>query len=76
MHRIKLILATVAALAVMMLVAASPALALHGWEWTNWERWQATDWWCSELWFHDYVGFWSLEQMICWHPEEELWVWP
>ena len=35
--RIKVILATVAAVA-LMLLAASPALASHGWEGTAWEQ--------------------------------------
>ena len=36
MRRIKLILATVAALVVMMVAAVSPALADHGWWFSDW----------------------------------------
>ena len=36
MSRIKLILATVAAMAVMMVAAVSPALADHGWWFSDW----------------------------------------
>ncbi len=71
MKRIKLILATVAALVVMML-AAVPALAQH-YEWTDWEQWGDTDWWCSSLWSWDEEDGWDWVDWICWHPEHGFW---
>ncbi len=75
MRRIKVLIATVAVLAVMVM-AAAPALAGHGYEWTDWWQWRNTDWWCTSLWYHDSHREWSLEMLVCWHPEEDLWVWP
>ncbi len=75
MKRIKLVLVTVVAIAVMA-ASASPALARHGWEWTEWWQWGNTNWWCSALWHHGSGGNWSFEQLVCWHPRHGFWNWP
>lgn len=76
MKRIKVILATVAAVA-LMLLAASPALASHGWEGTAWEQWEDSDWLCSALWFHDDQDEWHFEELVCFNTEtKDLWSWP
>jgi hypothetical protein len=76
-RRIKLILVTVAAIAVMMVAAASPALAEHGWEWTAWWQWGDTNWWCSAAWFHDSEDEWSFESLFCFNTETgDVWTWP
>jgi hypothetical protein len=73
--RIKVILATVAAVA-LMLLAASPALA-SGWEGTAWEQWEDSDWLCSALWFHDDQDEWHFEELVCFNTEtKDLWSWP
>ncbi len=77
MKRIKLILAMVAAIAVMMVAAASPALASHGWVWTPWWQWEDTDWWCTSLWFHDENDEWSFDRIFCVNTETgDNWWWP
>ncbi len=72
MKRIKLVLATVAAMAVMM-VAASPALAHHGWWFSDWWRWDDTRWWCYTGWEHEEDG-WDFEFIACWHPDHGWWI--
>ena len=72
MKRIKLILATVAAIAVMM-VAASPALADHGWWFSDWWELGDSGWWCFTAWEHEEEG-WTFEFIACWHPEHEWWI--
>jgi hypothetical protein len=75
--RVKLILGTVAVMAVMMLAAVSPAVASHGWEWTDWWQWGSSDWWCSSGWFHDENDDWSLKAMVCFNTDTgEWWTWP
>jgi hypothetical protein len=75
--RITLILATVATMAVMILAAAAPALADHGYEWTDWWQWRDTNWWCSTLWAHDDDDGWDQEYMFCYNVETgNSWTWP
>jgi hypothetical protein len=72
--RIKLILATVAAMAVMMVAAVSPALADHGWWFSDW--WELGDdsgWWCYTAWEHEEDG-WDFEYIACWHPDHGWWI--
>ena len=78
MKRLKLILATIAATAVMMVAAASPALAEHGWYWTEWWQWgEGSSWWCSSGWFHDENDEWNVEAVFCYNTDNgELWTWP
>ena len=67
MRRIKLMLATVAALA-MMTMAATPAAANHlpnVWEW--WEA--GDDWWCLIEWEQNHDESWEIEFFGCWHPD-------
>ncbi len=73
LSRILLVFGVGVIAAVMMVAAASPALAEHGWELTPWEQWGDTDWWCSSIWYHDDEGNWSWEDLICWHPEHGFW---
>jgi hypothetical protein len=75
--RVKPVLVTVAAMAVMMVAAASPALASHGWEWTPWWQWGDTDWWCTSLWFHDENDEWGFDRIFCANTETgDAWWWP
>ena len=67
MKRITLIFATVATMAVMIVAAAAPALADHGYEWTEWWQWRDTSWWCSTLWYHDEDHEWTMEYMFCYN---------
>ena len=78
MKRIKLILTTVAATVVMMVAAASPALAEHGWYWTGWWQWtEGSAWWCSSGWVHDENDEWNLEALFCYNTDNgRLWTWP
>ncbi len=71
--RILLIFGVGVIAALTMAAAAVPALASHGYEWTDWEQWRDTDWWCSSLWFHDDEDMWTWEDWICWHPELGFW---
>ena len=70
--RIKLLLATIAAMAVMLMAVASPALANHGWWFSDWWRWQDTNWWCYSAWEHTDAG-WDFVYVACWHTEAEVW---
>ncbi len=71
MRRIRLILATVAVLAVMMVAAVSPALADHGlWE-SGWYEWGDSGWWCYEVWEHGWD--WDLEYFVCWNEDTGEW---
>ncbi len=72
MRRIKLILATVAAMAVMMVAAVSPALADHGWWFSDWYEWGDSDWWCYDAWEHD--SDWDYEYTACWHEDYGWWI--
>ena len=77
MKRIKLIFATVAAMAVMIVAAAVPAFASHGYEWTEWWQWRDTNWWCSTLWVHDEDDEWSQDAMFCYNVNTgNIWTWP
>ncbi len=73
MGRIKLILATVAAMAVMMVAAVSPALADHGWWFSDWYEW-GDDWWCYDAWEHEPDGEWDYEYTACWHEDYGWWI--
>ena len=73
MRRIKLILATVAAMAVMMVAAVSPALADHGWWFSDWYEW-GDDWWCYDAWEHEPDGEWDYEYTACWHEDYGWWI--
>ncbi len=76
MKRIKLILAAVAATTVTM-TAASPALAKHGWEPTDWSQWGDSTWQCMGWWHHDENDEWTFESMLCYDTETgEIWSWP
>ena len=74
MSRIKLILATVTAVAVMMVAAASPALADHGWWFSDWYEWGDSDWWCYDAWEHESDGEWDYEYTACWHEDYGWWI--
>jgi hypothetical protein len=75
--RIMLILATVVTMAVMIVAATAPALADHGYEWTEWWQWRDSNWWCSTLWFHDEDDGWDQEAMFCYNVETgNIWTWP
>ncbi len=77
MPRVKVVLATVAAVAGMLVAAASPASASHGWEWTPWWQWGDTAWWCDALWFHDENDQWGFDRIYCFNTKtEDDWWWP
>jgi hypothetical protein len=65
--RITLIFATLVTMAVMMVAAAAPAFASHGWEWTEFVQWRDTHWYCSYLWNHDEDENWNYEGMWCYN---------
>jgi hypothetical protein len=77
---IRLVLAAVGAAAAMlaaMLAATPAAVADHGWEWTDWQQWEKSAWWCSSGWFHNEKNEWNLEAMFCYDTETgEVWNWP
>ena len=74
MKRITLIFATLVTMAVMIVAAAGPALADHGYEWTDWWQWRDSNWWCSTLWYHDDDNEWSNGGMFCFNTRtEEVW---
>ncbi len=73
MKRIKLVLATVAAMVVMIVAAVSPAVADHGWWVSGWYEW-GDGWWCYEAWEHESDGEWDLEYWVCWHEDYGFWV--
>ena len=73
MRRAKLILATVAAMAVMMVAAVSPASAGHGLWFSNWWYWGG-GWWCYTAWEHENDGEWDYEYTACWHRYYGWWI--
>ncbi len=70
MKRIKLILATVAAMAVMKVAAVSPALADHGIEW---ETFWWDEWFCWIAWEHESDGDWDIDWYGCVNEETREW---
>ncbi len=70
MKRIKLFLATVAALVAMTVAAASPAMADHGIEW---ETFWWDDWFCWMGWEHEPDGDWDLEFFGCFNVDTGQW---
>ena len=76
MQRIKLIFATVVIMAMTLVAAAAPAVADHGYEWTDWWQWRDTNWWCSTLWLHE-DGEWTQDAMFCYNVNTgNIWTWP
>jgi hypothetical protein len=47
------------------------------WEWTDWQQWEGSPWWCSSGWFHSEENGWDLKAMFCYDTETgEVWNWP
>jgi hypothetical protein len=77
--RIKLIIVTAVAMAVMVGAAVSPAQAvLVDWGWTEWMQWGPdSPWWCSWAWSLDSEIGYQTEQVFCYNGNTgELWAWP
>ncbi len=71
MKRIKLFLATMAALVVMMVAVASPAVANHRIEWQVF--WWGDEWLCWIAWAHRSGGDWDIEWLGCVNVETRKW---
>ncbi len=71
MRRVKLFLATMAALVVMMVAAASPAVANHRVEW-RWFWWD-DEWLCWVAWAHKADGGWEIGWLGCVNVETRKW---
>ena len=70
MRRIKLILATIATMALMIIATAPPAMANHLPD--EWEVFWWGDWWCVTQWEQRHDESWRVEFFGCWHP---VWGW-
>ena len=78
MKRIKLIIVTAVAMAVMVGAAVSPALAVQdALEWSPWIQWGDSSWYCSWLWTHDTEAGWDIDRIFCYNVENaDTWTWP
>jgi len=78
--RIKLIIVTAVAMAVMVGAAMSPAWGqdeIDNWGWSDWLQWGNSNWWCSWLWSHHTELGWQYEQIFCYEAYSgEFWAWP
>ena len=79
MKRIKLIIVTAVAMAVMVGAMVSPAsAALDDWGWSEWQQWDPnSSWFCSWFWVHDTETGWDVQQIFCYNVATgEVWSWP
>lgn len=70
MRRVKLFLATMAALVVMMVAAASPAVANHR---VEWQWFWYDEWLCWVAWAHKADGGWEIGWLGCVNVETRQW---